>query len=148
MNSRHTPGPTSRINRKQRIKECSYMELACSNIAMQRAIKDHTSYMTRVRTKCEIDGEIFVNWSASAWETLRLLHNTRKWGITRDGQGCHHLSPTPQPWDTVISEGSHAPEHHARVQGNYPYPPRTPTLRIDKQEYGQTRRNDELSPQP
>ena len=22
------------------------------------------------------------------------------WGITRDGQGCHHLPPTPQPWGT------------------------------------------------
>ena len=23
--------------------------------------------------------------------------NTQTWGITRDGQGCHHLPPTPQP---------------------------------------------------
>jgi hypothetical protein len=54
----------------------------------------------------------------------------------------------PQLWDTVISEGSRALEHHARVQGNYPYPPRTLTLWIDKQEYGQTQRNDEPPPQP
>jgi hypothetical protein len=44
--------------------------------------------------------------------------------------------------------GSRAPKHHARVQENYPYPPRTPTLRIDKQEYGQTRKNDKSPPQP
>jgi hypothetical protein len=24
----------------------------------------------------------------------------RTWGITKDGQGYHHLLPTPQPWDT------------------------------------------------
>ena len=83
--SGHTSGPTSRIKGKQRIKECSYMEPACSNIVMQRIVKDLTSYMTRVRTKREMDGEISRNWSASGWETLKLLHNTRTWGITRDG---------------------------------------------------------------
>jgi hypothetical protein len=55
-------------------------------------------------------------------------------GITRDGQGCHHLSPTPQLGSTVIFEGSRAPEHHARVQGNYPYPP-------GLQPYGLTSKN-------
>ena len=48
---------------------------------MQRTVKDHTSCMTRVRTKCEIDGEISGNWSASAWDTLKLLHNIRMWGL-------------------------------------------------------------------
>jgi len=41
------------------------MEPACSNIAMQRIVNDHTSYMTRVRTKFKMDREIFGNWSTS-----------------------------------------------------------------------------------
>ena len=33
-----------------------------------------------------------------------------------DGQGCHHLPPTPTAsWSMVISEGSCIPGHHARV---------------------------------
>ena len=124
------------------------MEPTCSNIAVQRTVNDHTSYMSRIRTKCEMNGEISRNWSTSTWENLRLLHSTRRWGITRDRQGCHHLPPTPQPWGTIISEGSCVPEHRVHVQGNYPYPPGTLTLQINKQEYGETRRNDEPSPQP
>jgi hypothetical protein len=34
------------------------VELACSNITVQRTINDHTSYMTRVKTKFEVDREI------------------------------------------------------------------------------------------
>ena len=63
--SGHTSGPTSRIKGKQRIKEYSYVEPSCSNIAVQKIVKDHTSYMTRVRTKCEMDGEILGHWSAN-----------------------------------------------------------------------------------
>ena len=37
------------------------MEPAWSNIAMQRTVKGHTNYMTRVRTKCKMDGEICNN---------------------------------------------------------------------------------------
>jgi len=73
------------------------MEPVGSNIAVQRTVNDHTSYMTKVIAKCEIDGEIFGDWSANAWETLKLLHNTWTWGIIRDRQGYHHLTPTPQP---------------------------------------------------
>jgi hypothetical protein len=58
MDSRHTSGPTSRIKGKQRIKECSYVEPACSNIAVQRTVNDHTSDMARVRTMIKMDGEI------------------------------------------------------------------------------------------
>jgi hypothetical protein len=49
--SGHTSEPTSRIKDKQRIKEYSYTEPACSNIAVQRIVNDHASYMIRVRTK-------------------------------------------------------------------------------------------------
>jgi hypothetical protein len=76
----------------------------------------------------------FSSLSASAWETLRLLHSTRMWGITRDEQGCHHLPSTPQSWGTVISKGSCAPEHHAHIQGNYPYP-------LGLRPYGSTSKN-------
>ena len=54
MDSGHTSGPTSRIKGKQRIKEYSYVEPACSNIAVQRIVNDHTSYMIRARAKCKI----------------------------------------------------------------------------------------------
>ena len=65
-----TSGATLRIKGKQRIKECSYVKPTCSNIAMQRIVNDHTSYMPRIRTKCKIDGEIFEHWSASKRERL------------------------------------------------------------------------------
>ena len=58
QNSGHTLEPTSRIKEKQRIKEYSYVELTCSNIAVQRLVNDHTSYITRARTKCKMDREI------------------------------------------------------------------------------------------
>ena len=53
--SGHTFEPTSRIKGKQRIKECSYVEQACSNIAVQRIVDDHTNYMVRARTEHKID---------------------------------------------------------------------------------------------
>ena len=62
---RHTFGPTLRIKGKQIIKEYSYVEPTCSNIAVQRTVNDYTSYMIRVRTKCKINGEISEHWSAS-----------------------------------------------------------------------------------
>ena len=65
MDSGHISGPTSRIKGKQKIKEYSYVEPACSNKAVQRIVDNHTIYMTRVRTKCEMDGEIFKHWSTS-----------------------------------------------------------------------------------
>jgi hypothetical protein len=52
--SGHSSRPISGIKDKQRIKECSYMEPACSNIAVQRTDDDHTNYMVRARTKCKI----------------------------------------------------------------------------------------------
>ena len=70
MDSGDTSRPTSRIKGKQRIKECSYMEPACSNVAVQRIVNDHTRYMTRVKTKCEMDGEISEHWFASKHERL------------------------------------------------------------------------------
>ena len=34
------------------------------------------------------------SWSAKSIRLLA-LHPTLTWGTTRDGQGCHHLAPTP-----------------------------------------------------
>ena len=74
------------------------MEPACINIAVQRTVNDHTSYMIRARAKCKIGQEATEYWSASnlVWQ-FRLLHPIQTWEITRDGQDCHHLPPTPQP---------------------------------------------------
>jgi hypothetical protein len=41
------------------------MEPACSNIAVQRTVDDHTSYMIRVRAKCKIGWVATEYWSAS-----------------------------------------------------------------------------------
>ena len=65
MDSGHTSGLTSTIKGKQRIKDYSKAEPAMFNIAVQRTDNDHTSYMTKVRTKCEMDEEIPGHWSAS-----------------------------------------------------------------------------------
>ena len=46
------------------------MEPAWSNIVVQRTVNDHTSYMTRVRTKYKMGGEISKHWSASKCERL------------------------------------------------------------------------------
>jgi hypothetical protein len=91
--------------------------------------------MTRVRAKFKMDEEIPRPGLPGHRDFMNSYTNTRTWGITRDGQGYHHLPPTPQPWGTIIFKGSRVPEHYTRVQGNYPYPLGTPTLRIDKQKY-------------
>jgi hypothetical protein len=39
------------------IKEYVNVELACSNIVVQRTSDDHTNYMVRDRTKCKIGRE-------------------------------------------------------------------------------------------
>ena len=38
-------------------------------------------------------------WSMKYLCPIALRH-IRTWGITKDGQGCHHLPPTPEPKDT------------------------------------------------
>ena len=65
MDSGHTSEPTSRIKEKQRIKEYSYVEQACSNIAMKRIVDNHKMDMVRARTKCEIGQEATEYWSAN-----------------------------------------------------------------------------------
>jgi len=57
------------------------VELACSNIAVQRTVNDHTSYMTRDRTKFEMDGEISEHWSASKHERLSDSYTILECGV-------------------------------------------------------------------
>ena len=38
-------------------------------------------------------------WSARRGRPIA-LRCIQTWGITKDREGCHHLPPTPQPWDT------------------------------------------------
>jgi hypothetical protein len=110
------------------------VEQACSNIAMQRTVDDHTNYMVRARPKCKMDREICGHWSAS--KPGRLMNSYMKipehgglQGTNRVITICHlplnHGAP-------LYIKGSRAPRHHAHVQRNYPYPPRTLTLQIDK----------------
>jgi hypothetical protein len=88
--------------------------------------------MSRVGVKHEMDWEIPVADLPADRDFTNSYTNTQTWGIIRDGQGCHHVPPTTSTGGTIISKGSHVPEHHARVQGNYPHPLRTLTLWIDK----------------
>jgi hypothetical protein len=123
------------------------VEQACSKIVMQRIVSDHTYTWLRVRTKYEMDREILGPGLLGHRDFTNSYTNTRMWGITRNGQGCHHLPPTPQPG---------AP--------SYPkapiYPSTTPVYKetthipLGLQPYGstsighgQTRRHDEPPPQ-
>jgi hypothetical protein len=40
------------------------------------------------------------NWSASRCQPIALCH-IQMWGITKDGQGYHHLPPTPQSYHGI-----------------------------------------------
>ena len=67
------------------------MEQACSNIAMQRIVDNHTNYMVRARPKCKMDGEISGHWSASKPGRLyELLYEYPNMG---DYKGRSELSP-------------------------------------------------------
>ena len=62
------------------------MEQACSNIAMQRIVDEHTKYIIRARPKFKMDGQISGHWSASKPGRLyELPHEYPNVGITKDG---------------------------------------------------------------
>jgi hypothetical protein len=48
-----------------------------------------------------------------------LLHHGRTWGITKDGQGYHHLPHVPQPWAFTHPYIS---GHLTRIHRNHPNP--------------------------
>jgi hypothetical protein len=63
---------------------------------MLRIESDHTNTWLRLRPK-HTDGQkdLRALVCQQAHKAIyELLHCTRIWGITRDGQGCHHLLPT------------------------------------------------------
>ena len=89
--------------------------------------------MIRVRTKFKMDEEISEHWSASKRERLQNSNTTpERGGLQGTDRAVTTYHLPLNKGGTVISKGSPAPEHHACVQRNYPYPSRTPTLRIDK----------------
>jgi hypothetical protein len=94
----HTLGLTSRIKGKTKNKRMFLSGVDMSNIAVQRTVDDHTHAWLRVRAMHEMGREATEYWSASnlMWQ-FRLLRPNEHGGIIRDGQGCHHLPPTPQP---------------------------------------------------
>jgi len=116
---------------------------------MQRKVDDHTSYMVRSRPKCKMDGENSEHWSASKHERLyKLLHEYLNMG---DYKGWTGMSPpTVYPSNHGAPSYPKVPMHPSTMPMNKEttHIPGTLTLWIDKQEYGQTQRNDEPSPQP
>jgi hypothetical protein len=101
---------------------------------MHRTVDNHTTNMVRARTKCEIDREIPGLGLPGHRDFTNSYTNTRTWGILRDGQGYHHLLPTPQPWSTVIFEGSLHPS-------TMPVHKKTTHIPLGLQPYGWTSKN-------
>ena len=89
--------------------------------------------MIRVRTMIKMDGEISEHWSASKRERLQNSNTTpERGGLQGTDRAVTTYHLPLNKGGTVISKGSRAPEHHVRVQRNYPHPLGTLTLRIDK----------------
>ena len=88
--------------------------------------------MIRVRTSVRWTGK---SPSTGLPASVRDFKTPTQYPNVGDYKGWRGLSPPtayPSTGGTIISEGSRVPKHHARVQRNYPYPPRTRTLQIDK----------------
>ena len=149
MDSGHTSGPTSRIKGKQKIKECSYMEPACSNIAMQKTVNDHTSYMIRVRTKFKMNGEISEHCSISKCERVENSYTIPEHGglqgmdraITTCCLPLNHGAPS---YLKVPMHPSTLPMYKETTH----IPPGLRPYQSTSIGHGQTRRNDEPSSQP
>jgi len=124
------------------------VEQACSNIAMQRKVDDHTSYMVRSGPKCKMDGENSEHWSASKHERLyKLLHKYLNMGGYKGWTG---LSPP-----TVYPSNHGAPSYpkvpvHPSTTPMYKETTHIPLgLRpygSTSIEHGQTQRNGEPPP--
>ena len=112
---------------------------------MQTIVDNHTKCMVRARPKYKRSPS--TSLPASMRDFMNSNMNTRTRGISRDGQGYHHLPPIPQPWDTVISEGSYVPEHHAMYKETTHIPLVLRPYGSTSIGHGQTRRKDEPPPQ-
>jgi hypothetical protein len=105
-----------------------------SNIVVQRTFNDHTYTWYRVRA---------MHYNGSRGHRVLvcqqphvtiyvLLHLRRTWGSSKDGQGYHHLPPTPRPWKGYAITRPYIPGHLTHVYSDHPSPPRSSTLRIDR----------------
>jgi hypothetical protein len=109
------------------------VEQACSNIAMQRIVSNHTYIWLRVRARYEMGWESTEYWSTSIlmWQ-FRLLHPDEHEGLQGTDRAITTCRLPLNRRKRNVSTYSLVPEHHVHLQGNYPHPPRTPTLWIDK----------------
>jgi hypothetical protein len=147
QDSGHTLGPTLRIKEKQRIKEYSYMEQACSNIAMQRIVDTHTNYMVRARPKCK-NGRGDLQALVCQWETLRTPIRLPKCG------GLQGMDRAITTYRLPLNYGALSPSKVFMHPGTMPVYKETTHIASRLRPYGltsighgQTRRNDELPPQ-
>jgi hypothetical protein len=71
-----------------------------SNIAVQRTVNDHTHTWYRVRAMQEngLGGHQVLVCQHPHVIIYVLLHPSRTCGSSKDGQGYHHLPPTPRSW--------------------------------------------------
>jgi hypothetical protein len=70
---------------------------------------------------------------ATSCDNLNSYTVPERGGITKDGQGYHHLSPTPQPWSmTMHSPIPMYPSSAFMYKETTQVPPGTLTLQIDK----------------
>ena len=125
------------------------MELACSNIAMQRTVNDHTSYMIRVTTKFKMDREISEHCSISKCERVENSYTIPERGglqgmdmaVTTYCLPLNHGAPS---YPKVSVHPSTTPMYKETTHiplGLRPY-------RSTSIGHGQTQRNDEPPPQP
>ena len=59
--------------------------------------------MIRVRAKSRMNGEVLGPGLPGHRDFTNSYMNTRTWGITRDGQGCHHLPPVGGPYQHIYT---------------------------------------------
>jgi hypothetical protein len=130
----HTHGLTSKDKGKTKNKRMPPSGAGMSNIGVQRIVNDHTHTWYRVRAMHENgSGSHRVLACQQPHVTIYvLLHPSRTWGSSKDGQGCHHLPPTPRPWKGHAITRPYIPGHLARVYSDHPSPPWSSTLRINR----------------
>ena len=68
------------------------------NLGSEVLLRDETLSEHNFATTDSLQAPAYT-WSARRYRPMALRH-IQMWGITKDGQGCHHLPPTPQPEDT------------------------------------------------
>jgi hypothetical protein len=124
------------------------VEPACSNIAVQRTVDNHTCYMNRVRAKFKMDSEIFEHWSPSSAIDFK---TPTQYPNVGDYKGQIGLSPpTAYPSTMGYCHIYRFPctWHHTYVPRNYLYPLGPWPYGSIGKEYRQTQRKNKSPPQP